>query len=114
MSEFAKRLKACRVQRSMSQTEFAERTGFQPSAISHFENGGRMPSAENLIRIADALGVSTDWLLGRMLADHPMYGVARRIMQALNKMPDSDRMAMCEMAEILADKKNRIMVGCGK
>jgi transcriptional regulator with XRE-family HTH domain len=36
-----------------------------PASISHFETGQRAPSLESLIKIADALQVSTDALLGR-------------------------------------------------
>ena len=37
----------------------------QPSAVSHFETGTRKPSFDNLKRLADALRVTTDYLLGR-------------------------------------------------
>ena len=49
----------------MKQVELADRTGLQPSAISQFENGQREPSPENLCKLADALGVTVDYLLGR-------------------------------------------------
>ena len=38
----------------------------QASAISHFETGTRKPSFDNLRRLADALDVTTDYLLGRV------------------------------------------------
>lgn len=62
---FEGRLRSAREARQLSQGELAERTGMQPSAVSHFETGTRKPSFENLRRLADALGVSTDYLLGR-------------------------------------------------
>ncbi len=37
-----------------------------PISVSHFETGHRFPNAESLRRLADALGVSTDYLLGRV------------------------------------------------
>jgi transcriptional regulator with XRE-family HTH domain len=64
-SIFRTRLKAARDLRKFSQDELAERSGLQSSAISHFETGNRKPSFDNLKRLADALGVSTDYLLGR-------------------------------------------------
>jgi transcriptional regulator with XRE-family HTH domain len=36
-----------------------------PPYISHIERGVKTPSLHALIRLADALGVSMDWLLGR-------------------------------------------------
>lgn len=65
---FEERLRAARESRRLSQGALAERTGLQPSAVSHFETGTRKPSFENLRRLADALRVSTDYLLGRTAA----------------------------------------------
>lgn len=55
--------------RKLSQAELAAKAGLQPAAISHFETGARRPSFDNLQRLAAALDVSTDYLLGR--ADSP-------------------------------------------
>lgn len=68
-AEFPDRLKAARERQGWSQAELAERAGFQPSAISRFETDAAKPSFENLRRLAAALKVSTDYLLG--LADDP-------------------------------------------
>lgn len=62
---FADRLKLARRLRAITQQELANRAHLQPSAVSHFESNRRTPSFENLRRLADALDVSTDYLLGR-------------------------------------------------
>lgn len=62
---FPERLKKIREQRGMSQADLASNTGLQPTAISHFETGSRSPSFDNLRKLADALSVNTDYLLGR-------------------------------------------------
>ena len=62
---FPDRLRAARERRELSQSELAERARLQASAVSHFETAGRKPSFENLKKLADALNVSTDYLLGR-------------------------------------------------
>jgi transcriptional regulator with XRE-family HTH domain len=62
---FLQRLKLARENRKLSQGELAQRSGLQPSAISHFETGSRSPSFDNLKKLADALEVSTDYLIGR-------------------------------------------------
>lgn len=63
---FAGRLKTARERRKLSQSQLAERAGLQASAVSHFETGTRKPSFMNLRRLADALQVSIDYLLGRV------------------------------------------------
>lgn len=62
---FPARLKEARELRGVSQAELAARAGLQASAVSHFETGGRKPSFDNLRRLAQALEVTTDYLLGR-------------------------------------------------
>ena len=62
---FPERLRTAREHRKLSQGELADRAGLQASAISHFETAGRKPSFDNLKKLADALNVSTDYLLGR-------------------------------------------------
>ena len=62
---FPRRLRTARAARSLSQSELARGAGLQASAVSHFETGTRRPSFDNLKRLADALRVTTDYLLGR-------------------------------------------------
>lgn len=62
---FKERLRAAREFRELNQGELAKRAGLQASAVSHFETGTRKPSFDNLKRLADALRVTTDYLLGR-------------------------------------------------
>lgn len=56
-------LKEVREFLGLSQTELARKAGFKNSAISHFEAGRRMPSVQNLVKLAKGLGVTTDRLL---------------------------------------------------
>ncbi len=65
MTKFPSILKNCRQDKNLNQTELAQKTSLQPSAISHFESGSRKPSFDNLIKLADALEVTTDYLLDR-------------------------------------------------
>ncbi len=68
---FASRLFSCRRMRGMTQAQLGARSGLKGSAVSHFESGRRTPSIENLKRLADALDVKSDHLLGR---DEYVYG----------------------------------------
>jgi transcriptional regulator with XRE-family HTH domain len=62
---FPERLKKARELRGLGQPDVAKRSGIQSSAISHFETGNRKPSFDNLRRLAQALDVTTDFLMGR-------------------------------------------------
>lgn len=64
-SLFARRLMDAREARGLSQTELARRAGLQPAAIGHFEKERRKPSFANIRALANALNVTSDYLLGR-------------------------------------------------
>jgi predicted transcriptional regulator len=64
MTAFSKNLRAARERRDMSQTALANQSGIVPSAISHFESGRREPSAGSLRKLAVALDITADYLLG--------------------------------------------------
>lgn len=63
---FPERLRTARELRGINQTELSKKTGIPPSSLSHFESGARKPSFDNLRRLANALQVTTDFLLGRV------------------------------------------------
>lgn len=62
---FPQRLRTVRLVRDLNQSELAKKAGLQAAAVSHFETGTRKPSFDNLKRLADALQITTDYLLGR-------------------------------------------------
>ena len=57
------RIAALRRQAGMSQAELARRLKLSPSAVGMYEQGRREPSADTLVEMAGALGVSVDFLL---------------------------------------------------
>jgi transcriptional regulator with XRE-family HTH domain len=64
--KFRERFREWRLKRGISQDELARKAHVPSASVSHFERGIRFPNAETLRRIADALGVSADFLLGRV------------------------------------------------
>lgn len=66
---FRERLKAARELREWNQSDLASKAGLPASSIAHFEGGKRKPSFDTLRRLANALEVTTDYLLGR--TDNP-------------------------------------------
>ena len=62
---FQDRLREARLNIDLTQLELSIAAGINPTQLSHFETGNRMPSVVNIIKLADALDVSIDWLLER-------------------------------------------------
>lgn len=64
MSVFSERLTAMLKTNKLSQKAFAKKIRITESALSHYTNGTRTPSGDVLVRIAQALNTSADYLLG--------------------------------------------------
>lgn len=100
---FPERLRAAREKRDLSQGDLATRTGLQASAISHFETGARKPSFDNLRRLADALDVTTDYLLGRVTDTEALAG-ADTLHRHLDRMTTDDREIAEGFLKLLGEK----------
>ena len=57
--------KIARIKAKMTQQDLADATGITKRTIKNYETGARNMTVPNLIKIADALNVTTDFLLGR-------------------------------------------------
>ncbi|MXX05287.1 MAG: helix-turn-helix transcriptional regulator [Acidimicrobiia bacterium] len=102
-SIFLERLRAAREMRELSQSELAKRSGMQASAISHFETGARKPSFDNLRRLADALDVTTDYLLGRVSDTNALAG-GEKLFRHLEQLSSDDQDIAEEILQLLAKK----------
>jgi transcriptional regulator with XRE-family HTH domain len=58
-------LRKFRELRGLTQAQTGARSGVAPASVSHFETGQRTPTLETLVKLADALNVTVDALLGR-------------------------------------------------
>ena len=58
-------LKEIREERNLQQKDVAERLNRTPACISSWETGKTEPSIEDLVKLADLLDVSLDYLLDR-------------------------------------------------
>ena len=57
---FGARLKALRLAAGLTQEQLAERANMYSQHITRLETGGRSPTWETVLKLAKALGVSTD------------------------------------------------------
>jgi len=101
---FSERLRQERERKGLSQADLASKSGLQPSAISHFETNNRAPSFENLKKLADALSVTIDYLIGR--AEEPKGSSPKvdKLFRDFNAMSSEDQESFVEFAAILARK----------
>ena len=77
-SLFGTRLAEVRGIRGLTQQQLADAAGVPAAVISHFETGVRSSaSADNLVKLADALHVSVDYLLGRTEDMTPIVDTTR-------------------------------------
>ena len=65
MGMFGDKLREVRSIRGITQEQLAELADTSRAMIGRYETTDQLPALDTLIRIADALGVSTDYLLGR-------------------------------------------------
>lgn len=68
MKAFYLRLKEIRKEKRLTQEELAERADISRVMVSRYETGSVIPTVDVLVSLADALDVTTDYLLGR--CDH--------------------------------------------
>ena len=65
LKKFPDRLRRAREVRGLTQAQLAEKIQRTHNVISNLERGVQVPSADQIVRLCDALDVSAEWLLGR-------------------------------------------------
>jgi len=105
-ARFPDRLRAARELKGWTQAELADQAKLKGSAISHFETGRRAPSLANLKRLADALSVTVDYLLGRVDEPTASGAQADKLFRDFAQMSASDQESVAAFAALLA-KKNK-------
>lgn len=98
-ASFSSRLIAAREARQLTQTELARLADLQPAAIGHFEKDRRKPSFANIRALAKALGVSSDYLLGRSES----FKAATTAFRDEEKLSQADR----EQIQLMIDMMNQ-------
>ena len=92
--------------RRMTQQEMGSRAAIAAASISHFETGQRTPTLETLVKLADALSVTVDALLGRAPLENSAQ-VDPIFLQASRADADTLETVRRVTAAILAESKSR-------
>jgi len=116
-SAFGARLITLRKARNLTQTQFAERVGVTQPVVSYYEAKADVPAGDLVAKFAQALGVSTDELLGVKpppKIDSPTASpeVRRywRRFQQLMTLPEKDHRAVFRLLDTMA-KANQAAKG---
>lgn len=89
---FSDRLILARKQKNLSQTELGKQIGIKGDALGRYERGEVTPSIEMAVRIAQALEISLDWLVG--LNDQLLEPATTKRILDLQNLPSSDKEAL--------------------
>lgn len=101
---FEARLQTTRKLRDLNQEGLATKAGLTSTAISHFESGTRKPSFDNLRKLADALNVSIDYLMGRTDDMGGTLSAKAEIFRDYEKLTDVDQAFAKKMIADLASR----------
>ena len=96
-------LKKIREKKKVTQVRLSIAAEVSQETISAYESGKSFPSVETLIKIADFLGTSTDYLLGRINDDMPLLSIKK------NGFDVTDLMLLDEFDKLTKDKKNKVI-----
>lgn len=104
---FGARLKALRKQKGWAQKELAALVEIRFQQLNKYESGLNIPPAEMLIKLADALGVSVDFLLtGNPVEDSPLANsrLFKRF-QAVETMATDDQETVIRVIDAMVAKQ---------
>lgn len=96
-------LRKIREKKGVTQVRLSIAAEVSQETISAYESGKSFPSVETLIKIADFLGTSTDYLIGRINDDMPLLSIKK------NGFDATDLMLLDEFDKMTKDKKNKII-----
>lgn len=103
---FRQRLRDAREMRGYKQEKLAERAGVPPTTIAHFEAGTRKPSFDSLRKLAIALEITTDYLLGRV--DEPdLAQEGDPLFRDVAKLSGNDREIAKDFLKMLAERSSK-------
>ena len=104
-ADVGRRIATLRHRLGLSQVAFARQVGISRNALVAYERGGRMPKSARLARMAEAGGISVDWLLnGRITRapgrDDPEWEAAVRALRTVWRDPTRRRLAVVVLAAL--------------
>lgn len=107
---FGERLLQVRKKRKVSQDDLAKKLGVHAPVIGRYERGEVKPSIETAARMADALGVSLDYLTG--LSDQELDQDLVKQINELQSLKAEDRQHILQtLGALIREAKTRLTFG---
>ncbi len=105
------RIKSERDKAGWTQTQLAKRAGITPSALSQIESAERFPSTIVLTKLARALSVTTDYLLGEKKEDD-FYAMLQNdkiksLFSSFKELSAEDKDTILKQVEWLKSRRKR-------
>jgi len=95
MTTFSERLKKARLEKGFSKSDLAKMIGVHYSQIGRYEEKGAQPSADVLAKLANALEVSSDYLMNGTTDDLANNSLTDKELlnqfKIIEKLPEQDR-----------------------
>jgi transcriptional regulator with XRE-family HTH domain len=88
---FGEKITRLKKAKKLSQIELASITGISRDAISKYERGDVLPSVEYAKRIANALGVSLDYLVSESDTEEVLDNNTVERIKQIQQLPEPDR-----------------------
>ncbi|CDG19901.1 putative transcriptional regulatory protein [Xenorhabdus poinarii G6] len=105
--EFGVRLKGLRKQKGWPQKELAAKVEVRFQQLNKYESGLNIPPAEMMVKLADVLGVTVDYLLtGNPVEDSPLASsrLFRRF-QVLEQLEPEDQETVIKIIDAMIAKQ---------
>jgi transcriptional regulator with XRE-family HTH domain len=102
---FGERLEAVRKIKGLTQEQLAKQLNICRVAIVNWEKKDGNPTAKNMIKLASALGVSIDWLLGISENTEIMSIIDERI-RKFSSLKEQDMKLVDGIVDILIKRDN--------
>jgi transcriptional regulator with XRE-family HTH domain len=102
------RIRGRRIALKLSQKDLSSQVEVSPPAINQFEKGEKAPSTATLIKLAEALDVSSDYLLG--VSDRQDVFLDNRVREVFNEfitLNRRDRMQIMSNINFLKEQSRK-------
>ncbi len=110
---FGLRLRRFRLAKGLTQAALGRVVGLSNRMVAYYEIQGGTPAPDLLLKLAEALDVSTDALAGRKTAprrDEPLTPESLRLWRRLKRieeLPLHDRKTILKMIDAMADARRK-------